>query len=147
MRPADKYRTSDIIIKYGITAKNTFSIGVNNLFEKSPNVIWDGGGYRVAAFAELNYTVNSTMALENKIDKSADIVDVTELGLFNKDHELIAYATFPPIEFHTDTQHASFTCYIKNGNLAPLGEEETTEETESNMLLEDNSEDTESQED
>ena len=147
LRPADKYRTSDIIIKYGITAKNTFSIGVNNLLEKSPNVIWDGGGYRVAAFAELNYTVNSTMALENKIDKSADIVDVTELGLFNKDHELIAYATFPPIEFHTDTQHASFTCYIKNGNLAPLGEEETTEETESNMLLEDNSEDTESQED
>lgn len=147
LRPADKYRTSDIIIKYGITAKNTFSIGVNNLLEKSPNVIWDGGGYRVAAFAELNYTVNSTMALENKIDKSADIVDVTELGLFNKDHELIAYATFPPIEFHTDTQHASFTCYIKNGNLAPLGEEETTEKTESNMLLEDNSEDTENQED
>ena len=147
LRPADKYRTSDTIIKYGITAKNTFSIGVNNLLEKSPNVIWDGGGYRVAAFAELNYTVNSTMALENKIDKSADIVDVTELGLFNKDHELIAYATFPPIEFHTDTQHASFTCYIKNGNLAPLGEEETTEETESNMILEDNSEDTESQED
>ena len=147
LRPADKYRTSDIIIKYGITAKNTFSIGVNNLLEKSPNVIWDGGGYRVAAFAELNYTVNSTMALENKIDKNADIVDVTELGLFNKDHELIAYATFPPIEFHTDTQHVSFTCYIKNGNLAPLGEEETAEETESNMLLEDNSEDTESQED
>lgn len=149
LRPAEKYRTSDIIIKYGITAKNTFSIGVNNLLEKSPNVIWDGAGYRVAAFAELNYTVNSTMALENKIDKSADIVGVTELGLFNKDHELIAYATFPPIEFHTDTQHASFTCYIKNGNLAPLGEEETTENTEvmANMLLEDNSEDTESQED
>lgn len=147
LRPADKYRTSDIIIKYGITAKNTFSIGVNNLLEKSPNVIWDGGEYRVAAFAELNYTVNSTMALENKIDKSADIVDVTELGLFNKDHELIAYATFPPIEFHTDTQHVSFTCYIKNGNLAPLGEGETVEETESNILLEDNSEDTENQED
>lgn len=147
LRPADKYRTSDIIIKYGITAKNTFSVGVNNLLEKSPNVIWDGAGYRVAAFAELNYTVNSTMALENKIDKSADIVGVTELGLFNKNHELIAYATFPPIEFHTDTQHASFTCYIKNGNLAPLGEEETTEKSEmANMILEDNPENTESQE-
>jgi len=147
LRPADKYRTSDIIIKYGITAKNTFSVGVNNLLEKSPNVIWDGAGYRVAAFAELNYTVNSTMALENKIDKSADIVGVTELGLFNKNHELIAYATFPPIEFHTDTQHASFTCYIKNGNLAPLGEDETTEKSEmANMILEDNPENTESQE-
>jgi hypothetical protein len=146
LRPADKYRTSDIIIKYGITAKNTFSIGVNNLLEKSPNVIWDGAGYRVAAFAELNYTVNSTMSLENKIDKSADIVGVTELGLFNKNHELIAYATFPPIEFHTDTQHASFTCYIKNGNLAPLGEDEITEKSEmTNILLEDNSENTESQ--
>jgi hypothetical protein len=87
------------------------------------------------------------MALENKIDKSADIVGVTELGLFNKNHELIAYATFPPIEFHTDTQHASFTCYIKNGNLAPLGEDEITEKSEmTNILLEDNSENTESQE-
>lgn len=125
LRPDDKYRNSNILIKYGITAKNTFSLGVNDLLKDiNQNSIWNGKGCRVATWVELNYTVNSTKSTENKIDKNADIVGITELGLFNKNHELIAYAVFPPIEIHSDSQHASFTCYVKNGNLSPLGESE-----------------------
>ena len=116
LRPDTKYKETQFLIKYGITAKNTFCMGEDT----AQSSIWTGGECKLSTYAELNYTVNSTKAYENSINTDSDIVEATELGLFNKNHELIAYAIFPPIEFHTDSQHASFTCYVKNGNLSPI---------------------------
>lgn len=108
-QPAEKYRDTDYFVKFGITAKNPFK----------GSKVWNGEQANISAYLESSYTVNSRENLANKKDKDSAIVQATELGLFNKKHELIAYATFPPIEYRSDTQHVSFTCYIKNGALTP----------------------------
>jgi hypothetical protein len=55
--------------------------------------------------------------LTNEFELSAkEIADVTEMALFDKNHKIIAYALFPPIEYRTDKHHVSFTCFIKLGN-------------------------------
>lgn len=122
LKPALTYKETPTFVKYGITAKNTFCAESNYMGQKQSS-IWSGQSCNMATYVELNYTVNSTKNFANKNDPDSDIVEVTELGLFNKNHELIAYSTFPPIEYHTNSQHVSFTCYVKNGNLTPPGTE------------------------
>jgi hypothetical protein len=39
------------------------------------------------------------------------------MGIFDKNHKMIAYAQFPPIEYRTEKQHAAFTAVIYHGNM------------------------------
>lgn len=105
-KPAIKYQTEKQFIKYGITAKNPF-------YE---SVIWDGSNIGLSGYLDSTYTVCSTKNLADPRDKESEIQEVTEFGLFNKYHQLIAYAVFPPIEYRTSSQHISFTAYVKQGS-------------------------------
>lgn len=91
------------IIKYGICVDN-------NLKGRNYNVPYATPGY-----LQSSYTVNSTKNMANPTDSDSSIVEITEMGLFNKQHVLVAYAIFPPIEYRTDSQHVSFTSFIKYG--------------------------------
>lgn len=105
-KPAEKYQTESTFIKYGITAFNPF-FGSD---------IWSGNNLSLSCYLDSTYTVCSTKNLADSRDTESEIQEVTELGLFNKNHELIAYAVFPPIEYRTSSQHISFTCFIKQGS-------------------------------
>lgn len=105
-KPAIKYQTEKQFIKYGITAKNPF-------YE---SVIWNGNNISLGGYLDSTYTVCSTKNLADPRDKESEIQEVTEFGLFNKYHQLIAYAVFPPIEYRTSSQHISFTAYVKQGS-------------------------------
>lgn len=109
--PAEKYQTVEDFVKFGISYKNSF-IG-------SP--IWNvGGKANIDCYIKANYTVNTTKnyAFANETDSS--IVQIKEMGIFDINHKLIAYAQFPAIEYRSETQHLSFTCFIRDGkNVAP----------------------------
>jgi len=111
-QPDDTYRTSSQFIKFGIWASNPFY--GNEVFTDNTAVI------KLRSILNLSYIVNSTENVSNPLDKDADIVQVSELGIFDEDHNLIAYSTFPPIEYHSKTQHASFICYIKDGTCSDI---------------------------
>lgn len=105
-RPAEKYQTESQFIKYGITAENPFY----------GDPLWTGSNLSLASYLDSTYTVCSTENLADPRDTESEIQEVTEFGLFNKYHQLIAYAVFPPIEYRTNSQHISFTCYVKQGS-------------------------------
>jgi hypothetical protein len=105
-KPASKYQTEKQFIKYGITAQNPFY----------GSSVWDGSNLSLSSYIDSTYTVCSTQNLADPRDKESEIQEVTEFGLFNKYHQLIAYAVFPPIEYRTSTQHISFTAYVKQGS-------------------------------
>lgn len=111
LEPDAKYETSDYFVKYGIFAYNGL---------KGGDVWKSGGSQRVNSLMGFDYSVNTAANFANRLDTEAAVVQATELGIFDKDHLLIAYAVFPPIEYNSDTQHLSFNLFIKHGSCAPL---------------------------
>lgn len=111
-QPDDVYRTSQQFVKFGIWASNPFY--GNKIFTNNDAII------KLRSMLTMSYIANSTENPSNPLDKDADIVQVSELGIFDVNHSLIAYATFPPIEYHSKTQHVSFVCYIKDGTCSSL---------------------------
>lgn len=99
----DYYSSTEEIIKYGIKAENTIKRKLNN----------DSGFIMLPTYEKCNFTINSTGS--NKINNDDSIIEISELGLFDPNGELMAYATFPPIEYRSDSQHLSFLLYIYNG--------------------------------
>lgn len=99
----DYYSNIDTILMYGIEAKNTLKNKINK----------DNSNFKISTYEKCNFTISCTSS--NKLDNDSSIIDVSELGLFNKRGELMAYATFPPIEYRSDSQHLSFLLYIYNG--------------------------------
>lgn len=69
---------------------------------------------------QADYTVNTLRDFRTPVQNDSTIARITELGIFNKNHILIGYAQFPPIEYRTDTQHASFTAVIYHGNMVVM---------------------------
>lgn len=69
------------------------------------------------ATLQASYTVNTKRDFSKEKQDDSTIVNITEMGLFNKYHNLIAYAQFPPIEYRTDKQHLSFIATIYYGNM------------------------------
>ena len=98
----DYYSTIDTILMYGIEAQNT----LKNKLSKNNN-------FKISTYEKCNYIVSCTSS--NKLNNDNSIIEVSELGLFNNRGELMAYATFPPIEYRSDSQHLSFLLYIYNG--------------------------------
>ena len=103
-QPAQKYYDNQYLNMYGIEVRNDI------FYHKQYTTPEPISGY-----LQSTYTVNSRKNFANEADSDSSIVEITEFGLFNKAHQLLAYATFPPIEYRTDSQHASFTCFIKYG--------------------------------
>ncbi|MCA1806681.1 MAG: hypothetical protein LC687_02290, partial [Actinobacteria bacterium] len=68
----------------------------------------------------LNYSLNTTKNFANPQDARSSIVAVTELGLFNEAHDMIAYATFPPVIYDSAKHHMSVNLLIKQGEFAPI---------------------------
>lgn len=99
----DYYSNIDTLLMYGIEAKNTLKKKLNK----------NNNNFKISTYEKCNYIVSC--ASSNKLDNDNSIIEVSELGLFNKRGELMAYATFPPIEYRSDSQHLSFLLYIYNG--------------------------------
>lgn len=125
--PDEYYRHNENLIEYGISAKNILVEQDNSRNIIAPvdirqlSSIWEANStITYSGFLQASYTVNTTKSFTNDKKSDNSVVRVSELGLFNKEHELIAYATFPPIEYNSDTQHISFTMFIKNGTLSEL---------------------------
>lgn len=125
--PDEYYRYNRNLIEYGISAENILVEQDNSRNIIAPvdirqlSTIWeDNNTILYSGFLQASYTVNTTKSFTTNKKSDNSVVRVSELGLFNKDHELIAYATFPPIEYNSDTQHISFTMFIKNGTLSEV---------------------------
>jgi hypothetical protein len=123
--PDEYYRHNKNLIEYGISAENILVEQDNSRNIIAPvdvrqlSTIWeDSSTILYSGFLQASYTVNTTKSFTTNKKSDNSVVRVSELGLFNKEHELIAYATFPPIEYNSDTQHISFTMFIKNGTLS-----------------------------
>lgn len=110
----EMYKDKETLIKFGITAYNSF-YSDSKYFNGNAKLFNLGTRINMNSYLDSSYIVNSIENLANNNDKDAAIAEITEFGLFNKEHQLIAYGTFPPIEYRTDTQHVSFTCVVKNG--------------------------------
>ena len=67
-----------------------------------------------------NYQVNTTQNFANTQDKKSSIVAITEMGVFNTDNNLIAYATFPPIIYNSAKHHLSLNLFIKQGQFSSV---------------------------
>ncbi len=79
--------------------------------------MYNENDFDIASTLQASYTVNTLRDFTTPIQGDSAIAKITELGIFDKNHKLIAYAQFPPIEYRTDSQHASFTCVIYHGNM------------------------------
>ena len=101
---SDYYKNNEEITMYGLHF-NT------ELFIK--NI--EGGAAQ--STLQASYTVNTLRDFSTNVQENNTIAEVTELGIFDKNHKLIAYANFPPVEYRTDIQHAAFTCVVYHGNM------------------------------
>lgn len=90
------YKWHDVVTNYGIAGKVNF----NDLTTK------------IDATLLAKYSICTSENFANMLDTEAGIVQITEFGLFDKDHNLIMYATFPPIEYRSDKQHLSVVSLI-----------------------------------
>ncbi len=102
-RVSDSYIGEQNLLKYGISA-------TNGLYANEANGTYSA----VPLDADYSYEFGSLPGcLNNK-----DTVTITEFGLFDKDHNIIAYAVFPPVEVSINKgQHLSFTCSISKDTL------------------------------
>lgn len=63
-----------------------------------------------------SFAVNSLKNYADPLDKVSSIVGVTELGVFNRLGQMIAYANFPAIIYDSARNHISFNIAIKHGS-------------------------------
>ena len=80
-------------------------------------------GARTQSTLQASYTINTLRDFAINVQENNTIAEITELGIFDKNHKLIAYANFPPVEYRTDIQHAAFTCIVYHGNMAKTDED------------------------
>lgn len=105
-QPDDYYLNEKYIILYGLKAYNSLLTEDSSFKE-----------YKTNMYLQMSYITGSNKNFSNDFDKaSAAIVELNELGIFDKNNKLIAYATFAPIEYNSETQHVSFNCFIRNAN-------------------------------
>lgn len=74
----------------------------------------------ITGYLTSNFFVNTTKNFANTQDKKSSIVAITELGIFNTDDNLIAYATFPPIIYDSLKHHLSLNVFIKQGEFSSV---------------------------
>lgn len=111
----DSFVNNDNFIKYGIYASKNDILDKTKSRQISNEDDLIVGQLNVRDIL-LNYDCNTLENTVNILDKEKAITQITEFGLFDKFHNMIAYATFPPIEYRSDTQHLSITSIITDGN-------------------------------
>lgn len=117
----ESYKSNNSFIKYGIYAAKEL--------EDIPILKMTKDNIRKEDLEKINvrdiisnYDCNTLENTINVLDKEKAITQITEFGLFDQDHNMIAYSIFPPIEYRSDTQHVSITSIITNGKHTPLEE-------------------------
>ncbi len=90
------YAWHDVVTNYGIAGKVNF-----NEFTT-----------KIDATLLAKYSTCTSENFANLLDTEAGIVQISEFGLFDKDHNLIMYSTFPPIEYRSDKHHLSVVSFI-----------------------------------
>jgi hypothetical protein len=105
--PNINYYNNKSFIKYGIYANNSF------YQSGSHKNVWKDTE-KVDILSTYNYAVNTLENKANLEDRNQAIVKVKEMGIFDENHNLVAYATFPPVEYRSDSQHLSFSLVIRN---------------------------------
>ena len=81
------------------------------------NDMFNNDRSELLATLQASYSVNTLRDFTTNVQNDSTIAKVTEMGIFDKNHKLIAYAQFPPIEYRTEKQHAAFTAVIYHGNM------------------------------
>ena len=81
------------------------------------NDMFNNDRSELMATLQASYSVNTLRDFTTNVQNDSTIAKVTEMGIFDKNHKLIAYAQFPPIEYRTEKQHAAFTAVIYHGNM------------------------------
>ena len=106
--PAEMYKFPEYLVRYGIKFKNSFYLLTGKHMD-----VWMT---KVNLDNDLtfSYIVNSMENPLNKSDRNAAIVKVRELGVFDQRHNLILYATFPPVEYRSDIHHFSASIFVRN---------------------------------
>jgi hypothetical protein len=74
----------------------------------NPSLILSMSGNFIA-----NFIVNTTRDFSNSLDKKSSIVAITEMGIFNSDDQMIAYATFPPVIYNSFNHHLAINAFIR----------------------------------
>lgn len=109
--------------RYGINYQSVFHEAVDqygdpvNMFNNDAVV-----QTRLKGKWSLNYTLNTTKNFANPQDTRSSIVAITELGVYNRDSQMIAYATFPPVIYDSVRHHMSVNLLIKQGEFALLND-------------------------
>jgi hypothetical protein len=116
------YYSSSIesFVKYGITVNNPKNPTTDSDYSKAAFTDSVNGTEHIStlnSFLMADYSINTSESFVDKFDKDKAITQISEVGLFDKNHKLVAYATFPPIEYRTDTQHVDFTMVISYDSL------------------------------
>jgi len=109
-----------------------FSLVLNKKYNKTSNFYgfaydsnlsesgaWQShGSDKVNGGVTMSFSCASTEDFSDPNNKDAAKVKITEFALFDENRRLVAYATFPPIEYRTDTQHLCITSIISSKNLS-----------------------------
>ena len=90
--------------------------GLNFSVNKLKNM-FNNDRSELSATLQASYSVNTLRDFTTNVQDDSTIANITEMGIFDKNHKLIAYAQFPPIEYRTEKQHAAFTAVIYHGNM------------------------------
>lgn len=67
-----------------------------------------------SAIMRVRYITNTTKNFADPEDISSQIVGIREVGIFNSEDKLIAYATFPPIIYDSYKNHLAINWYISD---------------------------------
>ena len=104
-------QNSDIYVKYGISARVPWDDldNYHNIFDTSIENLTSVHNYFCGS-----WSVNTLENFVDKTDKDKAITQINELGIFDTQGNLMIYATFPAIEYRTDTQHVDFTIIVNN---------------------------------
>ena len=104
-------QSQDIYVKYGISARIPWDDmdDYHNIFDTSLENLTSVHNYFCGS-----WSVNTLENFIDKTDKDKAITQINELGIFDTQGNLMIYATFPAIEYRTDTQHIDFTIIVNN---------------------------------
>lgn len=109
----------NLILDYNCEDKEALKYGIvyfNPIKENSKEIEFDSS-LSLNGDVDLIYSLYSFKNYNLPDSKeNTGVIEINELGLFNKEGKMIAYATFPPIEYRSETQHVSFNCFIRVGN-------------------------------
>ena len=109
--PGHIRQNSDIYVKYGISARVPWDDldNYHNIFDTNIENLTSVHNYFCGS-----WSVNTLENFVDKTDKDKAITQINELGIFDTQGNLMIYATFPAIEYRTDTQHVDFTIIVNN---------------------------------